>query len=66
MRMLRRATGLTRRNRIKNDNGYVKQDNTGNKVGYVVHVSRDEDYVGKRVMNLEIRGKMKRRRPKPR
>ena len=74
MKMLRFATGVTRKDKIKNKyiRGTVKVKRLEMKVrearlrwyGHVMR--RDQDYVGRRVMEMELPGKRKRGRPKGR
>ena len=65
MRMLRWMSGVTRLDRIRNE---TIRGTT--KVGYIskkVHVlSREDEYVGKRVVVMEVPGKRRRGRPKRR
>ena len=74
MRMLRWMSGVTRKDRIRNDyiRGTVKVGPIGKKIQesrlrWFGHVQRrGEDYVGNRVKNMEIEGLRKRGRPKMR
>ena len=72
MKMLRFATGVTRKDKIKNEyiRGTVKVERLGMKMregrlrwyGHVMR--RDQKYIGRRVMKMELQGKRKRGRPK--
>ena len=74
MKMLRFALGVTRKDRIKNEHvrGTVKVGQISRKVResrlrWYGHVKRGEDaYVGRRVLEMELPGKMKVGRPKRR
>ena len=72
MKMLRFAMGVTRKDKIRNEyiRGTVKKERLGMKMkesrlrwyGHVMR--RDQEYVGRRVMEMELLGKKKRGRPK--
>ena len=74
MKMLRFAMGVTRKDRIRNEyiRGTVKVERLGMKMregrlrwyGHVMR--RDQKYVGRRVLEMELSGKRKRGRPKRR
>ena len=74
MKMLRFAMGVTRKNKIRNEyiRGTVKVKRLGMKLregrlrcyGHVMR--RDQDYVGRRVIEIELPGKRKRGRLKKR
>ena len=72
MRMLRWMCGVTRRDRIRNDliRGTVKVVEASAKaqekrMQWYGHVKRrDEDYVGRRVMAMEVTGRRRRGRPR--
>ena len=74
MKMLRFAMGITRNDKIRNEyiRDTVKVKQLGMKMredrlrwyGHVMR--RDQEYVGRRVMENELPGKRKRRRPKRR
>ena len=74
MRMLRWMTGITRRDRIRNEyvRGTTKVTEVSRKVqegrlrwfGHMMR--REEEYVGRRVMNLEVPGRRRRGRPRMR
>ena len=74
MKMLRFAVGLTRKDKIKNDYimGTIKIERLGMKMregrlrwyGHVMR--RDQEYIGRRVIEMELPGKRKRGRPKRR
>ena len=74
MKMLRFAMGVTRKDKIRNEyiKGRVKVERLGMKLregrlrwyGYVMR--RDQEYVGKKMMKMELLGKRKRGRPKRR
>ena len=74
MRMLRWMSGVTKMDRIRNERirGTTKVEEISKKVQesrlkWYGHVSRREDeYVGKRVMGMEVPGKRRRGRPKRR
>ena len=74
MKMLRWSMGWTRKDRVRNDK-IRKSTNVErmsvktreSRLRWFGHVKRrDESYVGKRVLNLEVEGKRKRGRPKGR
>ena len=70
MRMLRWMCGVTRRDKIRNEK--IRGSTISKKVqecrmrwyGHVMR--RDEEYVGKRVMGIEMQGSRRRGRPKKR
>ena len=72
MRMLRWMCGITRRDKIRNEliRGTVKVLEVSKKAqerrlkwfGHVMR--REDDFVGKRVMNMEVEGRRRRGRPK--
>ena len=72
MRMLRWMVGITRRDKIRNElvRGTVKVTEVSRKVqekrlqwyGHIMR--RDGDYVGRRVMEMEVPGRRRRGRPK--
>ena len=72
MKMLRFAMGVTRKDNIRNEyiRSTVKVEQLGMKVregrlmwyGHVMR--RDQEYVGRRVKEMELPGKRKRGRPK--
>ena len=74
MKMLRFAMGVTRKDKIKNEyiRDTVKVERLGIKMregrlrwyGHVMR--RDQEYVGRKMMEMELPGKMKRGRPKRR
>ena len=74
MKMLRFAMGVTRKDKIRNEyiRGTIKVERLGMKMregrlswyGHVV--SRVQEYVGSRVIEMELQGKRKRGRPKRR
>ena len=74
MKMLRFAMGVTRKDKIRNENirSTVKVEQLGMKMregrlrwyGHVMR--RDQEYVGRRVMEMELPGKRRRGRPKRR
>ena len=74
MKMLRFAMGVTRKDKIRNVyiRGTVKVERLGMKMrdgrlrwyGHVMR--RDQEYVGRRVMEMELPGKRKRERPRRR
>ena len=74
MRMLRWMCGVTREDKIRNENirGTVKVAEASKKIqearlrwyGHVMR--RDGDYVGRRVMEMEVPGRRRRGRPKKR
>ena len=74
MKMLRFAMGVTRKNKIKNEHirSTVKVERLGMKMRegrlrWYEHVMRkDQEYVGRKIMEMELPGKRKRRRPKRR
>ena len=74
MKMLRFAMGVTRKDKIRNEHirSTVKVERLGMKMregrlrwyGHVVR--RDQEYVVRKMMEMELPGKRKRRRPKKR
>ena len=74
MKMLRFDMGVTRKNKIRNKyiRSTVKLERLGMKMregrlrwyGHVIR--RDQEYVGRRVIEMELPGKRKRGRPKKR
>ena len=74
MKMLRFAMGVTRKDKIRNEHirGTVKVERLGMKIkegrlrwyGHVMR--RDQEYVGRKMMEMELPGKRKRGRPKRR
>ena len=72
MRMLRFAMGVTRKDKIRNEyiRGTVKIQRLGMKMregrlrwyGHVMR--RDKEYVGRKMLEMELPGKRKRGRPK--
>ena len=74
MKMLRWMSGVTRRDKIRNEyiRGSVKVGRIGNKIQesrmrWFGHLERrDEDYIGKQIERMSITGKRKRGRPKMR
>ena len=74
MKMLRFAMGVTRKDKIRNEHirSTVKVERLGMKMregrlrwyGHVVR--RDQEYVVRKMMEMELPGKRKRRRPKRR
>ena len=74
MRMLRWMSGVTKLDRIRNERirgttkvGEISKKVQESRLKWYGHVSRREDeYVGKRVMGMEVPGKRRRGRPKRR
>ena len=74
MKMLRFAMGVTRKDKIRNEytRGTVKVERLGmkmrkGKLRWYRHVMRrDQEYVGRKIMEMELSGKRKRARPKRR
>ena len=73
MKMLRFAMGVTRKDKIRNEHirCTVKVERLGMKMRegrlrWYGHVMRDQDYVGRKMMEMELPGKRKRGRPKRR
>ena len=74
MKMLRFAMGVTRKDKIRNQyiRGTVKVERLGMKLRegrlrWYGHVMRkDQEYVGRKMMEMELPGKRKRGRPKRR
>ena len=74
MKMLRFAMGVTRKDKIRNENirSTVKVEQLGMKMregrlrwyGHVMR--RDQEYVGRKMMEMEVPGKRRRGRPKRR
>ena len=74
MRMLRWMSGVTKMDRIRNERirgtttvGEISKKVQESRIKWYGHVSRREDeYVGKRVLGMEVPGKRRRGRPKRR
>ena len=74
MKMLKFAMGVTRKDKIRNEyfRGTIKVEQLGIKMKearlrwYGHAMRRDQEYVGKRVMEMELPGKRKRGRSKRR
>ena len=74
MKMLRFAMGVTRKNKIKNEyiRDTVKVERLGIKIRegrlrwYGHFMRRDQEYLGRRVIEIKLTGKRKRERPKRR
>ena len=74
MKMLRFATGVTRKDKIRNEyiRGTVKIEQLGMKMRegrlrwYRDVMRRDQEYVGRKMMKMELPGKRKRGKPKRR
>ena len=74
MKMLRFAMGVTRKDKIRNQyiRNTVKVERLGMKMRegrlrwYGQVMRRDQDYVGRKMMEMEVPGKRKRGRPKRR
>ena len=74
MKMLRFAMGVTRKDKIRNEyiRGTVRVERLGMKMregrlrwyGHVIR--RNQEYVGRKMMEMELSGKRKRGRPKRR
>ena len=74
MKMLRFAVGVTRKDKVRNEyiRGTVKVECLGMKMregrlrqyGHVMRI--DKEYVGRKIMGMELPGKRKRGRPKRR
>ena len=71
MKMLRFAMGVTRKDKIRNEHirCTVKVERLGMKMRegrlrWYGHVMRNQDYVGRKMMEMELPGKRKRGRPK--
>ena len=72
MKMLGFAMGVTRKDKIRNEyiRGTVKVERLGMKMRegrlrwYGHAMNRDQEYEGRRVMEMEVPGKRKRERPK--
>ena len=74
MKMLRFAMGVTRKDKVRNEyiKGTIKVERLGMKMregrlrlyGHIM--TRDQEYVGRRVVEMELPGKRKRGRPKRR
>ena len=74
MKMLRFAMGVTRKDKIRNEyiRGTVKVERLGMKMredrlrwyGHVMR--RDQEYIGRKMMEMELPGKRKRGKPKKR
>ena len=68
-KMLRFAMRVTRKNKIRNEyiRGTVKVEQLGMKMREYGHIMRrNQEYVARKMMEMEIPGKRKRRRPKRR
>ena len=73
MKMLRYAMGVTRKDKIRNEHirSTVKVERLGIKMregrlGGMDVMRRDQEYVGRKMMEMELPGKRKRGRPKRR
>ena len=73
MRMLRWMCGVTKMDKISNDRirgitkvGVLSKKVQERRLKWFGHVMRREEYVGKRVLGMEVQGKRKRGRPKRR
>ena len=73
MKIMRFAMGVTRKDKIRNEyiRGAVKVERLGMKtregrLRWYGHVMRDQEYVGRKMMEMELPGKRKRGRPKRR
>ena len=73
MKMFRFVMGVTRNNKIRNEyirgkvNRTVKNENERGRLRWYGRVMRrDKEYIGRRVMEMELRRKRKRGRPKRR
>ena len=74
MKMLRFAMGVTRKDKIRNEyiRDKVKVERLGMKMRegmlrwYAHVIRRDQEYVGRKMMEMELPGKRKRARPKRR
>ena len=71
MKMLRFAMGVTRKDKIRNEyiRSTVKVERLGMKMRegrlmWYGHVMRDQEYVGRKMIEMELSGKRKRGRPK--
>ena len=72
MKMLRFAIGVTRKDKIRNEyiRNTVKLERLGMKLRegrlrwYGHAMRRDQEYVGRKMMEMELPGKRKRGRPK--
>ena len=71
MKMLRFAMGVTRKDKIRNEHirSTAKVERLGMKMRegrlrWYGHVMRDQEYVGRKMMEMELPGKRKRGRPK--
>ena len=72
MKMLRFAMGVIRKDKIRNEyiRSTIKVERLGMKmregrIRWYGHVMRrDQEYVGKKMMEIELQGKMKRGRPR--
>ena len=74
MKMLRFAMGVTRKGKIRNE--YIRDTVKVERLGMTMRESRlrwyeqvkrrDQEYVGRKMMEMELPGKRKRRRPKRR
>ena len=69
LKMVIWALGVTRKDKIRNEyvRGTAKIANLGDKLCWYEHVKRrEEDYVGKRMMEMAVPGRRKRERPRRR
>ncbi|XP_068245393.1 uncharacterized protein [Palaemon carinicauda] len=73
MRMLRWMTGTTRLDKVRNNlvRGTTKVTEVSNKIlekrlHWFEHVRRDQEYVGRRMLDMDVPGKRMRGRPKKR
>ena len=74
MKMLRFAMGVTKKDKIKNEHikSTAKVERLGMKMKegrlrwYRHVIRRDQEYVGRKMMEMELPGKRRRRRPKRR
>ena len=76
MKMLRFALGVTRKDKIRNEyiTGTVKVERLGMKMregrlrwyGHVMRRDKEIEYVGRKMIEMELPGKRKRGKPKTR
>ena len=68
MKMLRFAMGVTRKDKIRNEHirSTVKVEQLGMKMWYGHVMRRDQEYVGRKITEMELPGKRRRGRPKRR